>query len=494
MKSLTQRLRDYCGSTRIGLAAFGTLAVVTAGTIFYSQTPRAKPNPVQHTASISNTVHALGPGEIKLSGTLSQTKLTQGAEGTVYLNLELGSPANALAESSRKPTDMIVVLDHSPSMGADNKMPFAKQAVIDLLHRLDAVDRFGLVIFDSNAKQMLPLQAVSPAERERLVSLVQGIELGSGTNIGDGLVKAKELALASPSNRNRKVLLLSDGETNTGIVEPNELNALARGLNQNGLVLSTIGMGLGFNELLMSTLADHGMGTYAYLEQLGGLGEILARDLNDSRNVHASSGEIELRLAPGVNIIDAGGYPINRNAGNVVSIPVGQLLAGVTRSLTLTFSIPTTTLGNTALGDLRYRYQLASGLAELKLDQQQLTLAVLPAERREEATASVNTQLMQESWLSNNLGRLKSAYRDAVVSGRKDKAKESLDRYQADLRKTESALGKSIMNEATRAELKTMEGDLNDAFAGASAEQAVKQNRLGKKSHADALDRQRVVK
>jgi Ca-activated chloride channel family protein len=494
MKSLTQRLRFFGDSTRVGLIAFGSLALVTAAAIFYSQGPRATPQPLPLSATPSQTSQLQGPGGMKLKTALSQTKLTQGSQGAVYLSLELEPPSTPITDSARKPTDMIVVLDHSPSMGADNKMPFAKQAVIDLLSRLNPEDRFGLVIFDSDAKVLSPLQPVTPAERERLVSMVKGIDLGSGTNIGDGLIKAKELALVNPSDRNRKMLLLSDGETNTGITDPGELNNLARSVNQNGLVLSAIGMGLGFNEVLMTALADHGMGTYAYLERLDGLGEILARDLNDSRKVYARSSEIELRLAPGVSLIDAGGYPITQKPGNEISIPVGQVLSGIKRTLTLSFNVTTANLGELPLADLRYRYQLAEGPAELKLDKQQLVLAVLPREQQKEALASVNKPVMQETWLSNNLGRLKSAYRDAVVSGRKDKAKESLDRYQQEVKKTESALGAAIMNEPTRAELKAMERELDDAFVGAPAEQSLKQNRLGKKAHADALEKQRGAK
>src|SRR6266568_4411291 len=51
----------------------------------------------------------------------------------------------------------------------------------------------------------------------------------------------------------------------------------------HGAVLSTIGMGLGFNETLMASLADYGMGHYAYLEHLATLGDILQQDLHDAQ-------------------------------------------------------------------------------------------------------------------------------------------------------------------------------------------------------------------
>ena len=62
-------------------------------------------------------------------------------------------------------TDLIVVLDHSGSMAEENRLPFARQAIIDLLNRLTAEDRFALVIFDSSAAIVSELTPVTPAER-----------------------------------------------------------------------------------------------------------------------------------------------------------------------------------------------------------------------------------------------------------------------------------------------------------------------------------------
>ena len=250
-------------------------------------------------------------------------------------------------------------------------------------------------------------------------------------------------------------------------------------------------MGLGFNETLMTSLADHGMGSYAYLEHLGGLAAILAQNLSDLRHVYARSSELEIKLSPGIALLDAGGYPMSQVSPTVIRVPTGQILGGVKRRLTLTFNAPTGDLGEFGLGDIRLRYQLPAGPAEVALAADKLRLAVVPQERRSEAVASVDQTVIKESWLGNNLGRLKAAYRDAVSAGDKDKAKASLDRYDNEARKVEAALGAPIVDEKTRSELKRMEQDLDDAFAGKPAEQAQKQNRLSKKAHAEGLEAQR---
>ena len=53
------------------------------------------------------------------------------------------------------------------------------------------------------------------------------IQPGSSTNIGDGLLKARTLLQGNAGERSRKVILLSDGEANMGIVDPKELAKIA---------------------------------------------------------------------------------------------------------------------------------------------------------------------------------------------------------------------------------------------------------------------------
>ena len=86
--------------------------------------------------------------------------------------------------------------------------------------------------------------------------------------MGAGLNAALNLLHNSHSDSARKILLLADGQANQGITNPEQLAQMAARATHYGAVLSTIGMGLGFNESLMAKLADHGMGHYSYLEDL----------------------------------------------------------------------------------------------------------------------------------------------------------------------------------------------------------------------------------
>jgi Ca-activated chloride channel family protein len=271
--------------------------------------------------------------DIAIHAELSQTKLIQGQNGTVYVNLGIQTPVavNAMRAEvqflHRPPIDIVVVLDRSPSMLAANKWPYAKAAVLALLQRLTPTDRIGLIGFDHAANVYADLTAVTPQTQQHLQALVQGMQVGSATNIGAGLKRAGEMLTQQPSERVKKMILLSDGETNTGITNPQALAKMASEISNRHVVLSTIGMGLGFNEALMAALADHGMGHYAYLEHLDTLGDILARDLEETRLLYAERSELDVQLRAGVKLVDAAGYPIEpvKQTKNRFRIKTGQL-------------------------------------------------------------------------------------------------------------------------------------------------------------------------
>jgi Ca-activated chloride channel family protein len=107
-----------------------------------------------------------------------------------------------------------------------------------------------------------------------------------------------------------------------GIVDPKALGQIAASFSMHGAVLSTIGMGLGFNETLLASLADYGMGNYSYLEHLATLGSILQKDLHDAKQVFASASSLELVLSEGITVSDIGGYPIERSAQPEPSAPL----------------------------------------------------------------------------------------------------------------------------------------------------------------------------
>jgi Ca-activated chloride channel family protein len=288
------------------------------------------------------------------------------------------------------------------------------------------------------------------------------------------------------------VILLSDGEANMGIVDPKELAKIAASFTGYSAVLSTIGMGLGFNETLMAALADYGMGHYAYLEHLEKLGEILEQDMSNTRQIFASASGLEITCGDGVTVTDVGGYPIDLTSQpGTARVATGQLLGGVKKHFVVTMTVPTGRLGEVALGDVKLHYTTSQGTSSIALAPEDLRIAILEPARRDEAAASVSRDLVQQLWEGNNLGRLQKDYSHWLRAGDKQKAQQAITDYRQVLQKAEGDTGVRVENQAVIDKLSTLEQELNETFSGPAPQQAEKRNRAAKTRYGESLKSQR---
>lgn len=431
------------------------------------------------------------PEQVQISTKLSQTKVVQHGTNTVFLDVTFTPPAIPDRPTSQRATDMIIVLDRSGSMSEAKKMPYAKAAIWDVLGRLNHNDRFALVSFANNAIVQSPLVNVTSATRSYLNNVVSSIRASGGTNMGDGLNTALRLLNNNDSERARKILLLSDGQANQGITNPEQLAQIATTATHYGAVLSTIGMGLGFNENLMAKIADHGMGHYSYLEDLSGLGSILARDLDDTRNIYANSSTLEINLGDGVKLIDAGGYPISQISSSSFSIATGQMLSNTQKHFVMTFNVPTTNIATVSLGQMQLNYRVNNDQLQTPVNPESIVLSVVEEKYKIQAQRSINKEVYKKSWIDNNLARMKKKLSKLMQEGKKDQAKQAINEYRKEV---DSAAAESSLHLTTpevKDKLKEMEKQVDDAFQGSMMDQQLKRNRAAKSMQYDSIKTQR---
>ena len=479
MYKLSKSFHNNLYSNRFGLLAFFSLSLLTA--VVLAMVPANIANPVQQT------------GAIEIKTRLSQTKLVQGEMSTIYLDVSIQPPSIDVSQSAQRASDIIVVLDRSGSMSGVNKMPYAKQAIRDLLSRLNEHDRFALVSFANTAIVHSSLAPVDSDQHEKLLTKLNNIQVGGGTNIGEGLNQAVRLLASNPQNRASKVLLLSDGQANQGITDLTGLSRIVSQITQQESVLSSIGMGLDFNETLMSSLADYGMGTYAYLENLSGLAEIFTHSLNATRNIYAANSHVTLHLADGIELIDASGYPISQGKNNSYNIKTGQLLSNSHKKFVMTFNVTAQDTGPISLGKMHLDYQAQGTQLEQFIPQQQLNLIIVEAEHRQEAVASIDSEVYKRSWLKNNFGRMQKNLSHWLRAGDKDKADQVIIEYRDEVAKAEKKAAMPIASEEMDARLYEVESSVDDAFTGSQFDQVIKRKRAAKSMQMGGIKEQRAI-
>jgi Ca-activated chloride channel family protein len=118
-------------------------------------------------------------------------------------------------------------------------------------------DRFGVVAFSGESFTLCPLTVDYILVKEQIKSLKTGM-VEDGTAIGDGLSTAIN-RLRESEAKSKVIILLTDGESNRGFIDPNTAAEIARVM---GIRVYTIGAGT--NGKAYQPVAISPTGTFIY--------------------------------------------------------------------------------------------------------------------------------------------------------------------------------------------------------------------------------------
>jgi Ca-activated chloride channel family protein len=278
---------------------------------------------------------ACSPGDVQVTAKLNSPCIrTDG--GTIYLQLSVLAPK--LHVVGRRPVNLSIVLDRSGSMGERGKMDNAKKALYSLIDQLDEHDILSIVIYDDIIDVLRPAGPVG--NKERIKNLVREIEPRNSTNLGGGMCEGfHQVQMNVDREYVNRVVLLSDGLANTGITDPYQLGRIARQYRQSGISLTTMGVGLDYNENLMVALSENGGGNYYFIESAHQLASIMRKEFNLLSSVCVRNAVIELSLGRGVHLKDVIGYDWNSDNGKC-RVAIGDLYSGEQRDLTVELAVP----------------------------------------------------------------------------------------------------------------------------------------------------------
>ncbi len=227
----------------------------------------------------------LTAAELKLDADLGQTVLSTSKPGSVFLRLNLKSLTTAKSER-RTPLNVAIVIDRSGSMQGD-RIAAAKEGARVALKRLSSDDTVALISYNHDVEVLSPAAPLR-ASREKLVEAIDGLEASGTTGLYAGVKEGgKQIEEFVSDNNVNRVILLSDGLANVGPSTPGELAELGRKLASKGISVSTIGLGLEYNEDLMQRLAAASDGNHVFVERPSDLAEIFDREFGDALSVSA---------------------------------------------------------------------------------------------------------------------------------------------------------------------------------------------------------------
>ncbi|MFH0988421.1 MAG: VWA domain-containing protein [bacterium] len=272
---------------------------------------------------------------ISLDGRLN-TPFISHHGGKVYLHVSIHAPK--LESRARRPMNLAVVLDRSGSMADDRKIDYAKKALHSLIDQLEEKDLFSLVIYDDEIDVLTSGRRVT--DKRKLHRMVDDISPRNTTNLGGGMLEGfAQVEKNLDREYVNRVILISDGLANRGIVDPYELRRRARTYRNQSISLTTIGVGLDYNENMMVGLSESGGGNYYFIESPRNFATIVSKEFNQLSAVVAQNAMLELSLGRGVRLHDVIGCE-RESRGDRNRIPLGDIYSGEYRELTFELEVP----------------------------------------------------------------------------------------------------------------------------------------------------------
>lgn len=318
-------MRRWLFTSALGVAAAAAVVLVPRF-VATGGAPSAAPRPRNGTAgTLTSPVPlavATGDGPVRFAARLDQSALLRGEDAQRYLVLTLSADPDP--DAKRLPVDVALVVDTSGSMTSAGKIAYARAAGEELVGALREGDRFALVAFDDRARVLLPGTAFD-GDAERLRRAVRTLEPGGSTNLSAGMEAG--FAQLGDDDRLRRVVVVSDGQANRGVVDAGALRGMATSFANAGATVSALGVGADYDELVLEGLADAGGGSYAYVEHPSQLPGVVSKELDQAAAVVAKDMRVRVRLGEGVVATAVHGWDY-ATVGDGLEVYAGELAAG----------------------------------------------------------------------------------------------------------------------------------------------------------------------
>ena len=244
-------------------------------------------------------------------------------------------------KKERGPLNIALVIDASGSMSG-GKLTAAKSAALGLIERLQPADRLSVISFSSDIQVHLDAIKIGDVSKQRINAEINGLYTRGLTNLSDGWFRGTDcasLVAEQDQSMTPRIIILSDGHANKGICNPAELQEHARELQNRGVMTSTLGIGNGYDEMLLKGMAEVGGGRFHDAENADDISSVLLGELGDIVETTLEDVQIDLKTPKGFKVEVLG---INSKiiSTRKIRVSVGNLLANLERNVVFKVTCP----------------------------------------------------------------------------------------------------------------------------------------------------------
>ena len=398
-------------------------------------------------------------GNISLTTSLGNDHVLLTGDGMLHLAIDLSATKKASAK--RLPMNIALVIDRSGSMRGD-KIEYTRRAARHLIEQLTDRDTISIVSYSDNVRVDLPSSPVTKRARRRALDAIDGIRAGGSTNLSGGLFKGQaEVERNLETGQVNRVILMSDGLANRGITDVKALSQQVQKASQQGISVSTMGVGEDYNEDLMTAVADNGGGNYYFIREPQQIAGIFSTELKKMFATVSQRTTVVVTLEDGVDLDQVFGYSYKRS-GDKVRIPLAEMFAGQKRSILLSVRVPTVREGNTIVGNVALTYEDVSGRGITRSVDMDLAVQVTRDKRLVEKNRNVGVEeRLEEVRVANVMTRAA----DMLKEGRGADARKVLRQEAKRAASRSKDMGGSARVDRQVKQLQKLETDFEEAEA-----------------------------
>lgn len=219
--------------------------------------------------------------------------------GAIDVMVRLQAPDQPEGSKARiTPKRLSLVVDRSGSMSGQ-PLHEALKCVGHIAACMTPQDRISVVVYDDTVNVLMPLGPVaSPGAINQLLSTVDS---GGSTNLFGGWEAGAQQLEAGTDGSISRVILLSDGQANQGLVETDAIEKHCREWLAKGVSTTTVGLGRGFNEDLMIAMARASGGQQYYGQTAKDLFDSFDEELSLLQALYVR--QLSLKLIPAAGVI-----------------------------------------------------------------------------------------------------------------------------------------------------------------------------------------------
>src|SRR5688500_3979454 len=289
------------------------------------------------------------PNKVTLSVRTDRRYIRSTYRSNRFILAEIAAPADPAmrdpSQRNRPPVNLAFVLARSGSMSGE-KIALAKQAVVQSVGRLQADDRFSVVVYDDQIDVVIPSTLATPQAKRGAIAFIDRIDARNSTNLAEGwLRRAEPVGLNLDNAGLNRTLLLTDGLANKGITDHEELTRHAGELRARGIQTTTFGVGADFDETLLSAMSNAGGGNFYYIADARQITDYITSEVGEALDVVARDVTLEVVTPQGVVVESLTPFPFEAIAKGRTRVSLGSLVAEQVVQVVLRLNFPLGDIG-----------------------------------------------------------------------------------------------------------------------------------------------------